>query len=189
MGIENLKGSLLSEASDEAQKLVDSAQTHVNAMVEEERSKRTAMKKDAEKEVEKMLQEQRNERIAWARLESKRIIAEAKEDAIQAVLEDFFDSLKAVRKSPEYKRFLTARVTEAMAELGEDSTVHLVKGDKTIAAALKSTKVVEDLDGLGGAIVESADGKFRMNLTLETLFELSRDEVRKEIYEALFGGK
>jgi V/A-type H+-transporting ATPase subunit E len=188
MGIENLKGSLLSEASGEAQKIVDSAQSHVNAMVEEERSKRTAMRKDAEKEVEKLLMEQRNERIAWARLESKRIVAEAKEDAIKSVLEDFFDSFKTVRKSAEYKKFLNARVADAMAELGEGTTVHLVKGDKALIG-LKNAKVVEDLDGLGGAIVESADGKFRMNLTLETLFELSRDEIRKEIYDILFGGK
>ncbi|MDD5172310.1 MAG: V-type ATP synthase subunit E [Candidatus ainarchaeum sp.] len=188
MGIENLKGSLLSEASGEAQKIVDSAQAHVDAMVEEERSKRAAMKKDAEKEVGKLLMEQRNERIAWARLESKRVIAEAREDAIKGVLEDFFDSMKTVRKSPEYKKFLNARVADALEELGAGATIHVVKGDKALTA-VKNAKVVEDLEGLGGALVESADGKFRMNLTLETLFELRRDEVRKEIYEILFGGK
>ena len=62
-----------------------------------------------------------------------------------------------------------------------------MKGDKSLIPALKGAKVVEDLHGFGGALLESADGKIRMDLTLETLFESRRDEIRKKIYEKLFG--
>jgi V/A-type H+/Na+-transporting ATPase subunit E len=189
MGIEKLKGSLLAEANEDAQKIVGSAESHVRSMVEEERSKGSAMKKEAEKDVEKQLDEQRNERIAWARLESKRIIAEAREDAIQNVVEEFFDSLGSVRKTPEYKKFLAKAVVEAAGELGGDVSVHIVKGDKALIPAIKGAKVSEDLEVLGGAIVETADGNIRIDLTLETLFETRRDETRKRIYEKLFGGK
>ncbi|MEW6721694.1 MAG: V-type ATP synthase subunit E, partial [Candidatus Micrarchaeota archaeon] len=146
-----------------------------------------SMKKEAEADVAGALAEQRNERIAWARLESKRILAEAREDAIKAVLEDFFESLKDVRRSAEYKKFLAGAASSASAELGPGTTIHVVKGDKALLGP--KLKVVEDLDGLGGALAESADGKIRIDLTLETLFESQRDDIRKKVHEALFGGK
>lgn len=189
MGIEKLKGSLLSEANEDAQKIVEAAQSHVKGMLEEERSKRSALKKDAEAEIAKLLEEQRNERIAWARLESKRIIAEAREDAIHEVLDAIFDALKDARKSPEYKKFLAKAVPQAASELGGDVVVHAMKGEKALIPAVRGSKVVDDLDCLGGAIVETADGKIRIDLTLETLFETRRDEIRKSVYDKLFGGK
>lgn len=189
MGIEKLKSSLLSEANEDAQKIVEAAESHVKGMLSEERSRKTAMREKAEKDVERLLKEQRNERIAWARLESKRIIAEAREDALKNVLEQFFEDLKGVRKSPEYKRFMKAAVSEAAAELGRGAVVHLAKGDKKTVPVPRGCKVSEDLAGLGGVMVESADGKIRMDLTLETLFDIRRDDIRKEVSEKLFGGE
>jgi vacuolar-type H+-ATPase subunit E/Vma4 len=189
MGIEKLKGSLLSEASAEAENIVKTAEAHVNGMLKEERAKLKAMESDAKGEIEKLLEERRNERIAWARLEAKRITAEAKEDAIKNVLEDLFQELKKARKSPQYERFLKDAVADAVAELGKGSKVHVPKGEKRLLPKLPGAQVVEDLEGLGGAMVDSPDGKVRMDLTLETLFDSMRDEIRKQIYEELFGGK
>jgi vacuolar-type H+-ATPase subunit E/Vma4 len=189
MGIEKLKGSLLSEASEDAIKIVQSAEAHVSGMLDEERSRKAEMKKDAEKDVARRLEEQRNERIAWARLESKRVIAEAREDAIKGVLEDFFDGLKGAKKTPEYKRFLGKMIPEAANELGGEVVIHVLKGEKIMVPAVKGSKILEDLEALGGAIVETTDGKIRVDLTLETLFETKRDDIRKGIYEKLFGGK
>ncbi len=189
MGIEKLKHSLLSEAKEEAQQIVQTGQSHVDGMLKEEKAKEAAMKDRAEKDVEKSLEEQRNERIAWARLEAKRINAEAREDAIKNVLEEFFNALARSRKSPEYKRFMKDAIPAAAAELGGKVTVHVVKGDKALVPKSRSMKVVEDLDGLGGTLVESADGRIRMDLRLETLVDTRRDEIRKQIAGELFGGK
>ncbi len=188
MGIEKLKNSLLSEASSEAENIVKTAESHVDGMLKEERAKRKAMEADADKEIEKLLDEMRNERIAWARLEAKRITSEAREDAIKNVLEDLFKELGKIRKNPQYKGFLKKAVADAVAELGKGSKVHVLKGEKSLLPKLDAA-VVEDLKGLGGALVESPDGKIMMDLTLETLFDTRRDEIRKQISEKLFGGK
>jgi vacuolar-type H+-ATPase subunit E/Vma4 len=188
MGIEKLKGSLLSEAQEDAQKIVQGAEEQAKRTADEEGERRSRMKKDAEADLERMLSEQRNERLAWARLESKRVMTESREDAIKNVLEEFFDALKGARKSPEYKRFLAAAVASASAEMGPGSVVHVVKGDKALLGALKGAKIAEDLEGLGGALVESSSGKIRIDLTLETQFESRRDEIRKKISDKLFGG-
>jgi V/A-type H+-transporting ATPase subunit E len=188
MGIEKLKGSLLAEAQEDADKIAASAQGQAKTITDEERAKCSAIRKEAEAEVERLVVEQRNERLAWARLESKRIMAESREDAIHAVLDDFFAELKTARKTQQYKKFMGTAVARAAAELGDDVTIHVVKGDKALLhASLKDATVVDDLKGLGGALIESADGKFRMDLTLESLFESSRDEIRKQVYEKLFG--
>jgi V/A-type H+-transporting ATPase subunit E len=189
MGIEKLKGSLLSEAGEDARKILSVSEAQAKVILDEERARRAAMKKDAEKAVEKTLQEQKNEQMAWARLESKRIMAEAREDAIKNVLEEFFEALGSVRKSQEYKKFLAAAVNSAVGELGSGAIVHVAKGDKALFGAPKASKVAEDLEGLGGAMVESDDGKIRVDMTLETLFESTRDQVRKKIFDNLFGGK
>lgn len=189
MGIEKLKGSLLSEANEDARKITETAEAHVRGMVEEERSKASAIKRDAEVEVERLMEEQRNERLAWARLESRRILAEAREDAIKGVLDDFFDVLKSAKNSPEYKKFISKAIAEAVAELGSDVTIRVLKGERKFVPALKNVNIVENLDALGGAIVESSDGKILIDLTLETLFESKRDEIRKQVNDKIFGGK
>jgi vacuolar-type H+-ATPase subunit E/Vma4 len=189
MGIEKLKNSLLSEAKEEAQQIVQTAQSHVSGMLQEEKAREKKLRESAEKEVKRTLAEQRNERIAWARLEAKRIGAEAREDAINNVLEEFFNELAKARKSPEYKKFMKNSIPTAAAELDGKVTVHVVKGDKALVPKLKNAKIAEDLSGLGGALVESADGRIRVDLRLETLVDTGRDEIRKQIAAALFGGK
>lgn len=188
MGIEKLTTSLVSEANHEAQEIVKTAQWHVDKMLKDEQSKEKGLKDEAKKEVENRLEDQRNERIAWARLEAKRIIADSKEDAISNSLELFFSLLKEVRKTQDYKSFLKKSVQDAVKELGDKPTVHIIKGDSSVLGKMDGAKIVADLEGLGGAIVESSDGSVRIDLRLETLFDLKRDDLRKEVYEKLFGG-
>lgn len=191
MGIEKLTSSLLKEADDEAAKITAAAEAHVKEMKAKERSKMAGMEKQAEQEVEKVLKDQKNERLAWARLEAKRITAEAKEDAINNAIEEIFDSLGDIRKSKEYRDFMSKSIPAAASELGNEKiTVHVLKDDKKLVPKLpKSCKIETDLDALGGAILETEDGKMRADLTLETLFELKRDDLRKMISAELFEKK
>jgi len=186
MGIEKLTGSLVDEAQKESKEIVKTAQWHVEKMVKEEKAKETIYKADARSEVETRLAEQRNERLAWARLEAKRILAESKEDAISNSLEGFFSELKGIQKSAAYKAFIKKAVAEAVSEIGGKPVVHTVKGDSAVGK-ISGAKLVSDLSGLGGAIVESEDSSVRIDLRLETLFDLHRDALRKEVYGKLFG--
>ncbi|MFH1394071.1 MAG: V-type ATP synthase subunit E family protein [Candidatus Micrarchaeota archaeon] len=189
MGIERLTSSLLLEANKEAADIISAAESHVQKMVEEERARNKELESGMEEDVDRILDGQKNERIAWARLEAKRILAEAREDAIKNVLEGFFEALSKGKQSKEYKEFMGSAVKSAISELGTSGlVVHVCKGEGKLVK-VKGVKVVQDLDALGGAIVESKDGNVRVNLTLEMLFESRRDELRKKISDKLFGGK
>ncbi len=187
MGIEKLTSSLLTEANSQASELVKSAEWHVEQMISEERAKDKNLMKDAEAEISDILKSQRNERIAWARLEVKRILAEAREDAINNTLEDFFSQLKSARSSKEYKQFLKTSIRGAVNDLGgQKLIVHVVKGDAKLVEKIPNARIIEDLQGFGGVIVETTDGKMRVNMTLETLVESRKDELRKRIYDLMF---
>ncbi len=189
MGIEKLKFSLLAEGKQEAETIVHDAEQHAKEMKGEEDEKHASRLVELTREIEKTLQERRNEKIAWARLEAKRVTAEAKEDAIKNSLEEFFATLEKMRKSNEYKKFMKNASERSGNELEGQIVLHVVKGEKTLIPKLKNVQVVEDLEGLGGVLAESADGKRRLNLTIETLFEANRDEIRRKMYDKLFGGK
>ncbi len=186
MGIDKLTGSLIDEATREAAEIEKTAQWHVDSMLKEEKSKESGIKDKARAQVNVKLAEQKNERIAWARLEAKRIISEAKEDAISDNIEEFFNSLKDVRKSPQYKLFLAKSVSMASGELGEGLIIHIHKGEVPMLGKIEGNKVVADLEGLGGAIIESADSMVRIDMRLETLFEIKKDSLRKAIYDKVF---
>jgi vacuolar-type H+-ATPase subunit E/Vma4 len=187
MALEKLKDSLLEEAKAESRKILDAASETARKIQNDELSALSSMKSDNEKEIQKWLDTKRRERLAWARLESKRMIAESKEDAVSASLESFLEILEQMKKSPEYKKFLKDSVDRAVSELGDGSIIHLLKGDKENISKMKNVSIVEDLNGLGGAIVESSDGKVIVDLSLETLYELRKDDLRKQISEKLFG--
>jgi V/A-type H+-transporting ATPase subunit E len=189
MGIERLTSSLLLEANKEAEDIVSAAESHVQKMLEEERSRNEELRKEMAEEARNTIENLRNERVAWAKLEAKRIVAEAKEDAINNVLHEFFEELKKARKTKAYKTYISNRIKDAVDEFGSGSlSVHVRKGEKSLVPKKKGIKIVEDLDSLGGAIVESKDGKVRMNLTLETIYEAKKDALRKKVSDKLFGG-
>jgi vacuolar-type H+-ATPase subunit E/Vma4 len=187
MGIEKLSSALINEANEEATKIISGAKAQVDVLVKEERKRESEAKAVAESEINSTLAEQRNERLAWARLEAKRINAEAKEDAIIASTDELYDMVPELRKSSEYKNYLSTSVDAAVKELGGKATVHVLKGEKKLLKV--KVPVVEDLDGLGGALVESNDGKMRVDLRLETRFETESDELRRELSAKLFGSK
>lgn len=190
MGIERLTSSLLLEANTEADQIIKAAETHVQKMVAGERAKTEELIKETHESVSKVLESRRNERIAWARLEAKRLLAEAKEDAIKNILEQFFEVLGQMKKSKEYRDFMSNGINYAIHELGNSGlTIHVSKGESKLVPRVKGIKVVEDLTALGGALVETKDHKVCINLTLEMVFESKKDELRKRIADKLFGGK
>jgi len=97
-----------------------------------------------------------------------------------------YKKLLTLRETPGYSKFLTQRVKEGLEELSvSNPVVHVCKGDKKFLKGIKA-KVAEDLSGMGGAVIESADGTVRVDCSLETLFEDKRELLRKKLYERMF---
>lgn len=189
MGIEKLTSSLLVDARNEAGEIIKAAEWHVEKMLSEEKAKRAILLKNAEEEAQHLIAEYEKERVAWSRLEAKRIISEAKEDAVRDFLDAFFDMLPALKKSAAYKDFVKSCLKKAGEELGSNVLIHCVKGEKSLISSVSSGKVVEDLKSIGGVVVETSDGKSRIDMRFESLFDSKREDLRKYFYQLIFGSE
>lgn len=187
MGIEQLTAEILAEAKNEAKQITEGAEAEKKRILDEEKKAVSATLSQAEAEATALVESQRRERVAWARLEAKKLEGDAREEVIRDALDALYAQMEKFRKSKEYGDFLSARVEEGVKEIGvSNPTIHLCKGDKKFLKNNSKAKVVEDLEGIGGAIVESADGAVRVDLTMETLFEDKKEFLRKKLYEKLF---
>jgi vacuolar-type H+-ATPase subunit E/Vma4 len=74
----------------------------------------------------------------------------------------------------------------AVEELGGKTVVRCIKSDTPILGKLANVKLESDLEGLGGAIVEVEDGTVRIDLRIETLYDIKRDSMRKDVYDKIF---
>jgi V/A-type H+-transporting ATPase subunit E len=189
MGIEKLTSVIISDANKQAEEIINSAAKQAKQMIHEENAKSLLMLRSSEESLKVQMEAHRNERISWARLESKRISAEAKEDAISNSLEIFFDLLKKSKGSKKYKAFIDDCVSKATEELGQNLTLYISKDEKSLLPKTFKGKVVELETLRGGLIAESADGKFRLNMSFDSLFESKKDDLRKQIYQMLFEKK
>ncbi|MFH2105966.1 MAG: V-type ATP synthase subunit E [Candidatus Micrarchaeota archaeon] len=189
MGIEKLTSVIISDANKQAEDIVNSAANQAKQMIHEENAKSLLMLRSSEESLRSQMEAHRDERISWARLESKRISAEANEDAISNSLEMFFDLLKKSKGSRKYKAFIESCVSKAGEELGQNPTFYVCKGEKSLLPKGLKGKVVESETLLGGLVAESTDGKFRLDMSFDSLFAFQKDELRKQVYQMLFEKK
>lgn len=186
MGFEKLRESLITRADQDAAKIIADAESKARELAASESSSASSISDLALSQAKKSLDLKSKERLAWARLESKRIISEAKEDAVSSSFDSLVEELTNLKKSSEYKSFIKTSVERATPHAGSGAIVHVLKGEKDLVPKSKEITILEDLDGFGGVIVESSDGTVFLDLTLETLLEMRRDDLRKEISERLF---
>jgi vacuolar-type H+-ATPase subunit E/Vma4 len=186
MDISRLTSGILEEARAEAKAITGEAMDGKRKLLAEEKRKASLLLEGAESEAGRFVAAQERERIAWAKLEAKKLSGEAREAIVREAMDGLYKEFASFRKSGKYPAFLKARVADALEELSvPNPAVHVCKGDSTILGSV-GAQVVEDLPGMGGAIVESKDGSVRVDYTLETLFEEKREFLRKKVYEKMF---
>ncbi len=191
MNLDVLADSLIEESKKEANELIDSAKEDAEKIISNAKSIEEGKLNQAEKEVKDKLTAKKRERIAWANLEKKRIIAEAKEEAVSNILESVFLGLSKLRKSSKYSKFMKNILSKALKEMNESFVIiHIVKGDKRFLGSLRSvkSKIVEDLKYSGGILIENRSKTVSINYSLEAIYEMKKNKLRKEIYDSLFGG-
>lgn len=186
-----LADAMLSEAKKEAEEVILQAEKEAeNALENAKEASKDDLKK-SEEDAKSRLKSQRKEKIAWARLEKKKILSEAKEDVVKQELEKILLELPNLRKHEKYGAFIKEKARIAVEEVGEEAILlHVCKGDKRFISGLRSNvSVIEDLNSSGGVLAENSSRTIRVDYTLESLFDIRKLEIRREIYDSLFGGK
>ncbi len=196
MSLSKLSESIITRAEKEAHDIIYEAHHHIDEAKRKEKENLASIKKDVNVEIKKTLEQYKKEKTLWAHLEGNRLIAEAKNKAVENALNEFKELLRKSRNTKEYKAFMKTKITSAISELSSirnasKYVVHVLKGEKKLLPNLKNIKIIEDLDPsyIGGFIVEFEDGSVRVNMTLSELLNVKSTEIRGKIYLHLFKKK
>ena len=198
--------ALLSEARETAEKIIQEAEKTVQDTLKEQRKKG---RESAREKVILIGQKAQNDAVInklrdKASTESKAnwLILEKKHVLIENVLNQVKDELRTWIKSDKYVPVLENLIVEGCINIGEtDLEVILNERDSTIPLDLDKlaenvgektglktmiTKSIKNIDAIGGAIIQTTDGKIILDNTFEGMLKYSESEIKLKIAQTLF---
>ena len=198
--------ALLSEAHETAEKIIKNVQKTVQGTLEEqrkigrERAKEIVISIDKKAQNDSAIIKLRD--IASAESKARWLILEKKHELIENVLNQVKDELHALIKTNQYIHVLENLIVEGGIIVGaKDLEVILNERDSTLPLDLDKlaemigeeagtktniTKSSKKIDAIGGAIIQTTDGKIVMNNTFESMLNNSEREIRFKITQILF---
>jgi vacuolar-type H+-ATPase subunit E/Vma4 len=188
MGFDELASELHRSAEAEGRKIAEAAEKAAGKVVGEAQDRAADSIKAAKKEAAELSEQESSERVTSARLAAKKILDEARDHAVEQTLREAWGKYKsAALRRDAYSALLSRLVKEGAGELGSAAgsiTVYCRAEDAQLLAGYRVARLPAEYSG--GAIVESQDGRVRVNRTLEEEFAQKKPLLRKQIYDKLF---
>jgi len=198
--------SLLSEAHKTAERIIQNVQKTVQGTLEEQRKIGRERAREIVISIDKKAQNAsaiiKLRDIASAESKARWLILEKKHELIENVLNQVKDELHALIKTNQYIHVLENLIVEGGIIVGAtDLEVILNERDSTLPLDLDKlaekigyktgikiniTKISKKIDVIGGAIIQTTDGKIVMNNTFESMLNSSEREIRFKITQTLF---
>jgi V/A-type H+-transporting ATPase subunit E len=189
--LENITQRIRKDASQKAQKKINEAKKEAKEILEQAQKELDREKKTMELETDKIIKIQRSRAISEGKLESRKMMLNAKEEIITNAF-TLANQRLAELDQAQKERYLSSAIKSAVLELGSDVTALCNKNDTALA-----TKVAKQVDSkikvssegieyIGGVIVRANDGSAQIDATFEGLLNRMRNDLRREIAEILF---
>lgn len=192
MSLEDIFRALDAEAESRCREITENAQAQADDIMQEsDRRCRELIRARLEQGEQSLLSRARRV-VNEAKMERRRAIAAAREEAIDAVFDRAQDALGTLRSNADYPRSFSALLDEALAAASDPSAVLVDPLDEALAEQeLKrrslDLEVRPQLATAGGLIVLDRGGRTRMDNTYERRLARLRTEARKAVGELLFG--
>lgn len=181
----------------EVDEIMKEAKSKADEIISEAEKKAEALKAEIVDGGERDAERERLRIIANAKLQSRKLKLEAKEDVIKAAFKTAEDKLKEIGSSGQYPDVLAALIKEAQAVVGEDIVVISRKDDSKVLTTGYIKKLSADtkarielssdaIDTIGGVVVKAKDGKAEVNNTIEMRMERMKGGLRPQVARALF---
>ena len=178
--------SEIEKVEGEALKIIESS---YKSVLKEAKEKIEAARRRAEVEAKKS--------TATADIKAKHMILNAKEEILDDILNEAKRVFKDFIGADRYKSFLSNMVDRAVETLGAENTLILVMEEdkKLIEDLIKEKKLkgkvevkVDSQVKSGGFIAMTPDGRSKVDLTLDSIFESLKDTLRMTISKVVFKG-
>jgi len=194
MGMEKISDAILDKVRVEAQDIIKEAEEKARERVEKAKRQREAK---LEEEKGKLIEEAKEEAtriLAQSSITARRELLLAKTRIIDEIINRVKKTLSGISGDESSPLDL---IKEAINTLDSDkariyvspkdvsSVRKSLKGDKQLADRITE---IREFDGTGGVIVESNDGKIRIDNTYDTRLEMLLPRLLPEIGKELFQG-
>ena len=189
-GVDKIIEKIKKESDAKVKEIMDNANNEAENI-------RKRNEKETGKMIEKIRQAYENDAetvkntiLSGAKIESKRIQLQVREDIIN---ECFIRAEKnlANMDGGVYEKFLDRIIREGVDVVGENTVMRCAEKDITVVKKIASSLNVgidkNFLNTIRGVIIESKDGKIRVNNTFDGILSRNKESVRKEVAEILFG--
>ncbi|MBM3229559.1 hypothetical protein FJZ26_03945 [Candidatus Parvarchaeota archaeon] len=189
MGLDELEDEILKKARHEAKEMAEDAQSEASKLLDEARARAKAQVEHEERSAVDGAAEQSAERTAAARLEAKKIVSDGSEAAISASMDQVWECLCETKKSKAYPQILKSLATKGIRELSGygNLAVKAQPQDRKNLSGLKAEVSQGGFEGSGGVVVETKDGRVRADYSFESIFAASKDSIRRDVHNELFG--
>jgi V/A-type H+-transporting ATPase subunit E len=194
MAYEELIRSMEADAQLRVHEVKEQARRSVEETREAARREAEAVRRRLLDEALRRIEIERHQRLYRAREETKAGFARIREDSFHRAIGLAGERLRRVREGDGYAGVLERLTREALDALGEPGArVHVEPGDEPVARAFLGAlpgqpALLADLDSSGGVVVDSADGRIRVDNTLDSRLARAAEVYRRELYDRLFGG-
>ena len=187
--LDKLKLEYEEEMEAKRSKVIGEAEQRAAQLMQAKKDEIDKERRKIEQDVEKQLRQERGEGISHAKIEAKRLASTAREDAIGDALNEVWKEFTKLdsRDPKAYEKLVSALADGGAKELGPGCTIYCSEDDRKFLEKKHKGAVKARKDVGGGILVESKDGKVRIDCTLKGLFEENRDQLTRRIFEKMFG--
>ena len=177
MGLENVVNDIREQAKSEVETIEADAQAEVDAIIDEAKAKAKIIITESQAEVEANIQRRLNQEKSSAQLEIKRAALNAKKDVLDSV---YLLAREAISSFPPDKN--ASMLKAILDEHGSGGTrIYSNARDAKLVRELTDLTFMDEIDCIGGLIIESDDGSVRLDYTFNRLcFYLSPGSLLQE---------
>ncbi len=186
MSLDKLASEIESMAKAEAKKIANDSKAEAKRISDEAKTSVKEYREDAVSQAERMSEQIAVETIAAARQRNQKRLLVARRAELDAAWEEVISQVgSADLKGRE--GILDSLLEKAAAEAGEDMVLRPVAVDRDTLSNSSDFQIGEDIDGLGGFVLESTDGSVLMDYRFEGRLRDAWDTSLGEVSSTLFG--
>ena len=180
MTLEALVEEIRQRAEAELAATMERQKTESAKILEERDRKIRDIRESSERATETESAREHAQRVAAAKLQSRKMLYEAREQRLEQGLKQTRTLLSDFTSTPAYPNVLKRMVETATSSLGKQVRI----SGRSEDAPLLSKAAGKTFDAtaqpiLGGLIAETTDGSRRLNLSFDELLRLREDAVRE----------
>lgn len=179
-GIDKIKSKMLSQAKEQADKILSEAQVKVEEIKSLNKKRIDQFIKSEKEKIAAESALLANRELAFAQMQSKKFFMESREEIINKLIEE---SIASLNKDKGYEKFMENILKEYASLLGNKITLECNNKDVSLVEKLikklKITAKVEKGDLKAGLIFKGAGS--RINMSIGSVLEEKIRIIRKEI--------